>query len=47
MFLILDSGGGSAGVWTLNKTEYQDGISKLGALIVRDKLHYHRQRGRE
>lgn len=23
----------------LGKTEYQDGVSKLGAIIMRDKLH--------
>ena len=29
----------TAAVPPLGKTEYQDGVSKLGAIIMRDKLH--------
>lgn len=31
-------------IWTFNNTEYQDGISKIGALIIRDRLHYHNRK---
>lgn len=35
-----NSGGGRGGILVPGNTEYQDAISKLGDLIIKDKIHY-------